>query len=277
MPEGTNLLVLIGAPVALLLVIGVAWWVNRTPAGYRDDGTSDLPLYSVALPEGVTEAPAPTGATAPAARAPVVPHLDPWADDAPEGAPPLPTGAGAASAGVARRPPVREFTTARGAAAGPASGERAEVPPPGARGPAIGERPITALGVPGREVEGHLVKFSVPQDGTLQFLPGRLQILDGQDAGREVRFVHVPGPEGMTVTFGRSEGPAYRHVQLREATVSRTHARLVLDGGAWRLTNLSETNPVVINGRLMAPGEETPVADGDRIEMGEVVFGFRSK
>lgn len=254
MPEGTNLLVLIGAPVALLLVIGVAWWVNRTPAGYRDDGTSDLPLYSVALPEGVTEAPPPTAPPPTAPRTPAVPHLDPWADTAPEP--------------VARRTPIREFTTARNTAASPAlaSVERS-----------VGERPITALGVPGREVEGHLVKFSVPQDGTLQFLPGRLQILEGQDAGREVRFVHVPGPDGMTVTFGRSEGPTYRHVQLREGTVSRTHARLMLEGGLWRLTNLSETNPVVINGRSMDPGEETEVADGDRIEMGEVVFGFRSK
>ena len=121
------------------------------------------------------------------------------------------------------------------------------------------------------------MKFSVPQDGTLQFLPGRLQILDGQDAGREVRFVRVPGPDGTTVTFGRSEGPAYRHIQLREATVSRAHARMRLDGATWHLTNLSETNPVVLNARTMAAGEETPVADGDRIEMGEVVFGFRSK
>jgi pSer/pThr/pTyr-binding forkhead associated (FHA) protein len=136
---------------------------------------------------------------------------------------------------------------------------------------------MTAHGVPGTEIEGHLVRFSVPQEGTLQFLPGRLEITSGADTGREIRFVRVPGPDGTTVTFGRSDGPAYRHIQLREATVSRQHARLRLEHAQWHLTNLSATNPVVHNGRQLREGEEQPLADGDRIEMGEVVFVFRSR
>jgi pSer/pThr/pTyr-binding forkhead associated (FHA) protein len=126
-------------------------------------------------------------------------------------------------------------------------------------------------------VEGHLLRFSVPQEGTLQFLPGRLEVSGGLDAGREIRFVRVPGPDGTQVTFGRSEGPAYRHIQLREATVSRLHARLSLREGTWHLTNLSATNPAVYNGRTLNTGEEQPLSDGDRIEMGEVLFGFRSR
>ena len=121
------------------------------------------------------------------------------------------------------------------------------------------------------------MRFSVPAEGTLQFLPGRLEISGGADAGREIRFVRVPGPDGTVVTFGRSEGPAYRHIELREATVSRRHARLRLEGARWHLTNLSATNPVVHNGRLLDDREEQPLTDGDRIEMGEVVFGFRSR
>jgi hypothetical protein len=126
-------------------------------------------------------------------------------------------------------------------------------------------------------VEGHVVRFSVPQDGTLQVLPGRLEVASGRDAGREIRFVRLPGPEGTTFTFGRSEGPPYRHIQLREATVSRSHARLEYAGGEWLLTNLSTTNPVVRNGEGLAPGAQVPLADGDRLEMGEVVFSFRSR
>jgi hypothetical protein len=136
---------------------------------------------------------------------------------------------------------------------------------------------MMADGVPGTQVEGHLLRFSVPQEGTLQFLPGRLEILNGLDAGREVRFVRAPGPDGLQVTFGRNEGPAYRHVQLREGTVSRSHARMALREGDWHLTNLSSTNPVVLNEHILSPGEERLLADGDRIEMGEVVFGFRSR
>lgn len=115
-------------------------------------------------------------------------------------------------------------------------------------------------------------------DGTLQFLPGKLEVIEGRDVGQELRFVRTPGPDGQTVTFGRNEGPEYRHVQLQEHTVSRMHARLSLEGKTWSLTNLSRTNPVVVNGLPL--GEDSPTVvlrDGDRIEMGEVIFRFRSR
>lgn len=122
------------------------------------------------------------------------------------------------------------------------------------------------------------LRLEKPVDGTLQFLPGKLEIVEGRDVGQEIRFVRTPGSDGQTITFGRSEGPQYRHVQLEEHTVSRQHAKMVLDGKTWTLTNMSRTNPVSVNGLAMS--EETPsvvLHDGDRIEMGEVVFRFRSR
>ena len=155
--------------------------------------------------------------------------------------------------------------------------------------------------VSGAAVDGALVRYWRPADGTLQFLPGRLEVIAGRDAGQEIRFVRTPGPDGTKVTFGRAEGAPYRHVQLREPTVSRAHACMMLDarapapaGGAerggsngdsaaprWRLENLSATNPVVVNGRPLA-ADESPasfavLSEGDRIEMGEVVFRFHEK
>lgn len=136
---------------------------------------------------------------------------------------------------------------------------------------------VFADGVPGSYVEGHRIRFSTPMEGTLQFLPGRLEISSGLDTGREIRFVRVPGPNGTEVTFGRNEGPLYRHIQLRDQTVSREHARMTLADGRWLLTNLSQTNPVAHNGRVLSPGEHQPLEDGDRLEMGEVIFSFRSR
>jgi hypothetical protein len=155
--------------------------------------------------------------------------------------------------------------------------------------------------VSGAAVDGASVRYWRPADGTLQFLPGRLEVIAGRDAGQEIRFVRTPGPDGTRVTFGRAEGAPYRHVQLREPTVSRTHACMTLDartpapaGGdgraasngtsetpRWRLENLSATNPVVVNGRPLA-ADESPASfavlgEGDRIEMGEVVFRFHEK
>jgi hypothetical protein len=122
------------------------------------------------------------------------------------------------------------------------------------------------------------LRLERPHDGTLQFLPGRLEILDGAEAGQEVKFVRTPGPDGTTITFGRAEGAQYRHVQLHEPTVSRMHAKLALDGKSWSLVNLSATNPVVVNGLpLSGEGSTVVLREGDRIEMGEVVFRFRAK
>ena len=136
---------------------------------------------------------------------------------------------------------------------------------------------VLSDGVPGAMIEGHQLRFSTPVEGTLQFLPGRLEISSGLDTGREIRFVRVPGPNGTEVTFGRNAGPLYRHIQLRDQTVSREHARLVFADGNWTLTNLSKTNPVAHNGRILHLAEEQLLGDGDRLEMGEVVFNFRSR
>ena len=114
-------------------------------------------------------------------------------------------------------------------------------------------------------------------EGTLQLLPGRFEVVGGMDGGRDIRFVRGPGavPE---VTLGRGEGPMYRHVQLPAQTVSRMHARMRFENGRWHIANLSPTNPLVINGEpLNADGASRTLAEGDRVELGEVVLRFRER
>ena len=126
--------------------------------------------------------------------------------------------------------------------------------------------------------DGETVRFSIPDEGTLQFLPGRLEIFSGPDKGRDVRFVRTGGERNPEITFGRSEGPPYRHVQLMARTVSRQHATMSLVDGHWELKNMSATNPVLLNGRSLEAGEVAPLlVDGDRIEMGEIVFLFHDR
>ena len=117
-----------------------------------------------------------------------------------------------------------------------------------------------------------------PTDGTLQFLPGRFEVVEGREIGQEIRFVRQPGTADTEVTFGRQDGIAYRHVQLHEPTVSRLHAKMTLEDKSWRLTNLSATNPASVNGKPLDPDHGSVLLrDGDRVEMGEVVFRFRAK
>ncbi len=120
------------------------------------------------------------------------------------------------------------------------------------------------------------VVFKRHTDGPLQLLPGRLEVVEGDGQGRDIRFMRAWG-EAPEVTFGRTRGPAHRHVQLVAPTVSRNHARMELDGERWKITNLSATNPVVINGEEL-PAQTTRYLDeGDRIEMGEVIFRYRER
>jgi FHA domain len=122
-----------------------------------------------------------------------------------------------------------------------------------------------------------VIQEVAPVEGTLQFLPGRLEIVDGDVPGRDIRFVRTWG-EIPEVTFGRVAGPPYRHVQLRSQTVSRQHARMQFADGRWKLINLSQTNPVVVNGEPLdtAHGQRV-LRDGDEIEMGDVLFRFRER
>ena len=132
--------------------------------------------------------------------------------------------------------------------------------------------------VEGERVQGARVEFHQPADGTLQFIPGRLEIVEGEDQQRhEIRFVKsFSGP--TEVTFGRNAGEPYRHVQLHSQTVSRLHAKMAFANGVWTLTNLSETNPTILNSTPLAEPDGTrALHEGDTIEMGEVIFRFREK
>jgi hypothetical protein len=125
-----------------------------------------------------------------------------------------------------------------------------------------------------RTVSTDTVHFRRPSDEALQLLPGRLEVLSGLAMLREIRFVRVPG-ERPEVILGRDPSSSPQHVSLPSSTVSRQHARLDFAGGRWSLTNLSRTNPTVVNDELLSNIQgERALVDGDRIELGDVVLRF---
>ena len=127
-------------------------------------------------------------------------------------------------------------------------------------------------------VQGAQVRFFRAEEGTLEFLPGRLEVVAGEDTGQEIHFARQVGDEEVTVTFGRSEGPPLRHVQLLDPTVSRQHARMTYMGQRWHLSNMSTTNAVLLNGAALPDhGNGITLQDGDRLEMGAVQFVFHER
>jgi hypothetical protein len=129
----------------------------------------------------------------------------------------------------------------------------------------------------GNGVGSETIRFRRPSDEPIQILPGRLEVVSGEPRHREIRFVRVPG-EPAQLIVGREPGRSPQHVTLESHTVSRRHARFAFNNGRWAIENLSQTNPVVVNDEdLPDSAGERPLADGDKIELGEVVLRYRSQ
>jgi hypothetical protein len=120
------------------------------------------------------------------------------------------------------------------------------------------------------------MRFRRPTDEPVQLIPGRLEVLAGSTRHREILFVRVPG-KPPHLYLGRDPGPAPQYVGLGSPTVSRRHARFSYADGRWVVRNLSQTNPLVVNDEELTDLDgERPLADGDRLELGEVVLRFHS-
>jgi hypothetical protein len=121
------------------------------------------------------------------------------------------------------------------------------------------------------------VRFVRPADEVVQLLPGHLEVLSGDTRHQEIRFVRVAGQQPHLI-LGRNPGRSPQHVALNSSTVSRQHARLAYSGGKWMVANLSQTNPVIVNDQALTDLDgERQLADGDRIELGEVVLRFHAQ
>ncbi len=158
------------------------------------------------------------------------------------------------------------------------------------RRPNAGAAPVVAgnagqssAGDPSIE-DGKTIRVARPDEsqGTLQILPGRLEIAAGPDAGRiaDIRFMRdrTAAASVPEITFGRHGQASPTHVVIKSPTVSRLHAKFRFENGAWSVINFSETNPVLINKRPLST-TEAPVrlAADDMIEMGEVSFRYHSQ
>lgn len=137
--------------------------------------------------------------------------------------------------------------------------------------------PLAPAGpAPEEMLEGKTVKMAVPPAGTLKLLPGRFIVVSGEDKVKELRFYRTKAQDENEVTFGRASGSAYNYVQLKSMTVSAKQSKLLYAGGKFTIINYSSTNPTKVNGQELEVNGTTVLNDGDRVEMGEVTFEFRT-
>jgi hypothetical protein len=118
------------------------------------------------------------------------------------------------------------------------------------------------------------IQFLRPTDDALQLLPARLEVVSGMTPQQVIRFVRIPGKPAEMI-LGRERASSPQQVTLTSSTVSRRHARVTYADGRWLVSNLSRTNPVVVNDQALDEFEGArPLLDGDRIELGDVVLRF---
>ncbi len=73
-------------------------------------------------------------------------------------------------------------------------------------------------------------------------------------------------------------GCVHTNASVLDPTVSRQHARITFAGQRWHLFNMSTTNAVLLNGAALPDhGSGITLQDGDRLEMGAVVFVFHAR
>lgn len=140
--------------------------------------------------------------------------------------------------------------------------------------------PVAATALPLVVVEptddapNETVQFVRPTDDALQLLPARLEVVSGIAPQQAIRFVRIPGKPAEMI-LGREPASSPQQVTLTSRTVSRRHARVAYADGHWLVSNLSRTNPVVVNDEALDEFEGArPLLDGDRIELGDVVLRF---
>lgn len=130
---------------------------------------------------------------------------------------------------------------------------------------------------PSSFIEDSSIKFAAPPDVTLILCPGRLEIIDGCDKHKNIKFFKPKNKEETEFTFGREVGEPYIHIQLKSPTVSAKQAKIMWTNGRYMLLNYSTTNPTKVNDKILKKGQSVILDDYSTIEMGEIILKFHDK
>ena len=97
-------------------------------------------------------------------------------------------------------------------------------------------------------------------------------------------LVFLVGPANMigkqwelkdaNVILGRSETA---HINIRDASISKSHAKFVVSGTEVTITDLQSTNKTVVNGKIIPSLQPIALSNNDQIKTGNAIFKFLEK
>ncbi len=95
-----------------------------------------------------------------------------------------------------------------------------------------------------------------------------------QDEDSEVQSVFTVSqfaPRGPELAIGTDPGSG---VHIPAASVSRVHARLIAEGGRWKLEDAGSSMGTWVNGESVDPGNHRFLDPGDRVSLGALDLTF---
>ena len=106
-----------------------------------------------------------------------------------------------------------------------------------------------------------------------------LCVFEGEnpEGGRQIRFVvsdKILEETDQRIVVGRSGKQA--RFCIKNSSVSAVHLVLHCRNGSFQVEDRESSNGTRINGRKIPPFASTPLADGDKLEIGNVVLQFQS-
>lgn len=125
------------------------------------------------------------------------------------------------------------------------------------------------------------IKFSSADSDpkTMKFIPGKLEIISGEDKGKTFRIAGYPTPEGSIVTIGRKAikgDRSFAHILIdrKFGTVSGLQAELVYRDGKLYVRNHSNTNPTQVDGIELSSNTLTELKRESVMRTGELEFKY---
>lgn len=120
---------------------------------------------------------------------------------------------------------------------------------------------------------------------TMKALPGKLVVLNGEQANKKLNLFGASSTEGTMITIGRNSpdwkkqlkpGREHAHIRIEDSTktVSRLQAEFIYSDGKMKVKNLAQANPTLVDGNELGVGQAAILENGTIIEAGNVKLKY---
>jgi len=120
---------------------------------------------------------------------------------------------------------------------------------------------------------------------TMKSMPGRLIVLNGDQADKSLGLFGAQTSDGQVITIGRDSpdwkqhlksGRENAHIRIQDSTntLSRLQAEIIYSNGEMKLKNLGQVNPTIVDNKALENGETKVLKNGSTIQAGNLKMRY---